>query len=302
MPRRGGWGNDYYDYYPPSTPRRVQGGIKTKNERGTIGENWWSRRWLKVLESFGLGARLTRGRSYARQGQVLSMDIEPGIVKAKVQGSAARPYKVQIELRPFTPAEWDKAIEAMSGQALFAAKLLAGEMPQNIEEAFAAAKIALFPTSQNELETDCSCPDWSNPCKHIAAVYYILADQFDSDPFLIFKLRGRSKEEIMAALRELRAVNLPEENNAALALAEVSPEPELPVTPLEASLENFWEAGPELAGFAVRPDPPEVENALLRRLGEPAFKLGSSSQEVTTLLAKAYMVASAAALHKANSD
>ncbi|TMD75043.1 MAG: hypothetical protein E6I97_14500 [Chloroflexi bacterium] len=129
---------DYWDYYEPSIPRRVEGGIKTRSERGEIGETWWSKRWIKVLESFSMGTRLTRGRSYARQGQVVSIDVEPGIVKAKVQGSQPRPYNVKIRLEPLTDEDWDKVTEAMASQAIFAAKLLAGEMPQNIEEAFAS--------------------------------------------------------------------------------------------------------------------------------------------------------------------
>jgi uncharacterized Zn finger protein len=300
MPRRGGWYGDY-DYFPVSKPRQVKDGIKTKKEHGAIGETWWSKRWLKVLESFGMGARLTRGRSYARQGQVVSIEIVPGQVKAKVQGSQVRPYKVEIKLEPLSTAQWDKVIEAMSEQAIFAAKLLAGEMPQDIEEAFASAKVSLMPASSNELETDCSCPDWSNPCKHIAAVYYILADQFDSDPFLIFKLRGRSKEEIIAALREKRAADLPEETALAIVeKVEVGIEPLEPAPRLAESLENFWEAGEELAEFGARPALPEVENAILMRLGELPFKLNSGGQEVSTLLAKAYMVASRVTLQKAS--
>ncbi len=313
MPKRGG-GKDYYDdyYFPPSTPRRVEGGLKTRNERGAIGETWWSRRWLSVLESFDLGTRLTRGRSYARQGQVLSILVEPGIVKAKVQGSQARPYNVAIKLKAFSAMQWDKVIEAMAGQALFAAKLLAGEMPQNIEEAFTQAGVTLFPASATELETNCSCPDASNPCKHIAAVYYILADQFDADPFLIFKLRGRSKEAIIEALRQTRTQAQPPEPTdagragAALATASAAQvraaEPLEPVATLEESLENFWQAGPQLSGFVARPAPPRIENALLKRLGEPPLKLGSTGQEMFTLLAKAYLVASATALQKASQD
>src|SRR3989449_10074718 len=195
---------DYWDYYEPSIPRRVEGGIKTRSERGEIGETWWSKRWIKVLESFSMGTRLTRGRSYARQGQVVSIDVEPGIVKAKVQGSQPRPYNVKIRLEPHTDEDWDKVTGAMASQAIFAAKLLAGEMPQNIEEAFASVDISLFPTALSELHTDCSCPDWANPCKHIAAVYYLLAERFDEDPFLIFAWRGREQEELLERLRARR--------------------------------------------------------------------------------------------------
>ena len=295
MPRNswGGW--DDGPYYEPSSPREVKNGLKTKSERGTIGETWWSKRWIGTLESFGMGTRLTRGRSYARKGQVVSLDVEPGVAKAKVQGSQPRPYKVEIELPPLTEPQWEAVIEAMAGQALFAAKLLAGEMPQNIEEAFQAARVSLFPKSSNELETDCSCPDWANPCKHIAAVYYLMADRFDEDPFLIFKLRGRSKEALITALREKRlayqAEEDPEDNEtpdlAASLAAVIQPVEE--VKPLEESLDNFWQAGEELDGFRVNLAAPEVENAVLKRLGEAPFKV--SKQNLTVLLEPAYKIA-----------
>ncbi len=142
----GGW-----NYYRENRPRKVANGLKTKSERGAIGETWWSKRWVAVLESFGMGTRLTRGRSYARQGQVVSIDVEPGIIKAKVQGSRPKPYDVKIKLKPLSNKDWDNVTDAMATQAIFAAKLLAGEMPTNIEEAFATAKVSLFPTSKRSL-------------------------------------------------------------------------------------------------------------------------------------------------------
>ncbi len=295
MPRNNwGWWDDG-PYYEPRSPREVKNGLKTKSERGTIGETWWSKRWIGTLESFGMGTRLTRGRSYARKGQVVSLDVEPGTVRAKVQGSQPRPYKVEISLPSLTDRQWEAVTEAMAAQALFAAKLLAGEMPQNIEEAFQTAKVSLFPKSSNELETDCSCPDWANPCKHIAAVYYLMADRFDEDPFLIFKLRGRTKETLIAALREKRLAfgddevgqddEVPE-LEAALAATTL---PEEEVKLLESCLDNFWQAGEELTDFRVNLAAPEVENAVLKRLGEAPFKVGK--QNLAELLVPAYKIA-----------
>src|SRR5260370_35074937 len=229
---------DYWDYYEPAQPRRVKDGIKAKSERGGIGETWWSKRWVGVLESFSLGTRLTRGRSYARQGQVISIDVEPGIVKAKVQGTQPRPYAIKIKLKPLSDDDWDRVSEAMASQAIFAAKLLAGEMPQDIEEAFDAVNVSLFPTAATDLDTDCSCPDWANPCKHIAAVYYLLSERFDGYPFLIFKLRGRTKDEIIQALREKRTETLPVET-AAPSPRDDSIQPD-DGSLLENNLDTFW--------------------------------------------------------------
>jgi len=275
---------DYWDYYEPAQPRRVKDGIKAKSERGGIGETWWSKRWVGVLESFSLGTRLTRGRSYARQGQVISIDVEPGIVKAKVQGTQPRPYAIKIKLKPLSDNDWDRVTEAMASQAIFAAKLLAGEMPQDIEEAFDAVNVSLFPTAETDLDTDCSCPDWANPCKHIAAVYYLLAERFDGDPFLIFKLRGRTKEQIIEVLREKRAGTSSSESSAFVAGAEDSTDAAGPL--LEENLDTFWKAAEALDTFAVHLEAPQVDKAILKRLGDAPFTIGG--QNMAFLLAKAY--------------
>jgi uncharacterized Zn finger protein len=277
--------DDYWDYYEPTSPIRVKDGIKTKSERGAIGETWWSKRWIGVLESFSMGTRLTRGRAYARQGQVISIDVEPGIVKAKVQGSQPKPYTVKIKLKPLSDQDWDKVTDAMAAQAIFAAKLLAGEMPTNIEEAFSAVHLSLFPVAVTDLDTDCSCPDWANPCKHIAAVYYLLAERFDEDPFLIFKLRGRTKEQIIEALREKRVETLPPENALSSSGIEDTAGADT-ASPLEENVETFWLAGEALDTFAVHPGVPSVDKATLKRLGDAPFTI--AGQNMTTLLAKAY--------------
>jgi uncharacterized Zn finger protein len=276
---------DYWDYFEPSRPIKVEGGIKTKSERGAIGSTWWSKRWVSVLESFNMGARLTRGRSYARQGQVLSIDVQPGLVKARVQGSRPRPYNVEIHLKPLSDQDWDKVTDAMADQAIFAAKLLAGEMPTNIEEAFSAVQLSLFPTAARELETTCSCPDWANPCKHIAAVYYLLAERFDEDPFLIFKLRGRTKEQIIEVLRHKRAASLPAESASPSPDADDSTPAENALS-LEDHLDTFWQAGEALDSFTVNPTASRVDKAILKRLGDAPFTV--AGQNISSLLAKAY--------------
>ena len=287
-----GWG--YWPHYEPARPKPVKNGIKTKNERGAIGETWWSKRWIHVLESLGMGARLDRGRSYARRGQVVSIDVQKSVVTAKVQGSRPKPYSITIRLVSLSDKDWDKVIDIMASQAIFAAKLLSGEMPQNIEEAFVEAKVSLFPRSGKDLDTDCSCPDYANPCKHIAAVYYILAERFDSDPFLIFKLRGRTKEEIIQALRKKRGQILVEKKQKSTE-AEIMPDSS--VTPIEDCLGNFWQAGEALDSFITNPALPEIEGAILKRLGKPPLAIGG--ENMTTLMTKAYAVASKAALRAA---
>jgi uncharacterized Zn finger protein len=192
-------------YGPQSRPRPVDGGLKARTGRGAIGQSWWSRRFLDVLESFAIGTRLTRGRNYARKGQVISLEVSPGEVRAVVQGSRAKPYQVRITLAPFPELVWARAEIALADQALPSAKLLAGEVPPELEEIFAAAGAPLFPGTVRELDQRCSCPDWEVPCKHLAATFYLPAESFDRDPFLILRWRGRDRETLLNRLRVLRS-------------------------------------------------------------------------------------------------
>ena len=191
-------------FYPPSRPRRVTGGLRSRTARGSIGESWWSRRFVDVLESFALGSRLTRGRAYARAGQVLSLDVAPGEVTASVQGSRARPYQVQIALAPFRESVWAKVEAALAEQALYSAQLLAGTVPPGLEEVFAEAGAPLFPRTVRDLRMRCSCPDSAVPCKHLAATFYLLAEALDDDPFRLLHWRGRTRDELLGRLRALR--------------------------------------------------------------------------------------------------
>jgi len=187
--------------YESAGPIAVEGGIKAKSKRGAIGEQWWSRRFIAVLESLGVGGRLQRGRSYARRGQVLEFTLTTGRVTARVQGSRPSPYKVEITVLPLTTAQWREVESRLAARALFRARLLAGEMPAEIEQVFADAGTPLFPRSSADLTMRCSCPDWGVPCKHLAAVCYVLAEKFDADPFAMLAWRGKAREDLLAALR-----------------------------------------------------------------------------------------------------
>src|SRR5712671_7629350 len=193
--------NARWEDWPPARPIRVEGGIKARSKRGAIGEQWWSRRFIGVLESYGMSGRLARGRSYARAGQVLDFELSQGKVTARVQGSRVRPYQVRIGVLPLTTAQWRRVLDKLASQALFRAKLLAGEMPHEIEEVFAECGTPLFPRSPADLDMHCSCPDWEVPCKHLAAVCYVLAEEFDRDPFGMLAWRGKARDELLAALR-----------------------------------------------------------------------------------------------------
>jgi uncharacterized Zn finger protein len=258
----------YRDFYPRSRPRAARGGIKAQSRSGSFGQNWWAKRWLDVLESFRIGARLARGRSYARSGQVLSIGVEKGSVTGSVQGSRPQPYSVRIEVKVLTDKQWQQVLEALGGQALFVAKLLAGEMPQDIEAVFQQAKLSLFPEKRGDLRTDCSCPDNSNPCKHIAAVYYLLGEEFDRDPFLLFRMRGLSREELLKRLSKVGGGE-----HAAPAGAEEA-EVVQPPEPLPTDTTQFWTGGTIPDDLFGEVQPPPVSAGWVRRLGKFPFWRG----------------------------
>jgi uncharacterized Zn finger protein len=192
-------------FFPPSRPRAVEGGIKARSQRGAIAQTWWSERFIAVLEGIGMGNRMERGRSYARKGQVISLAVDAGTVTAQVQGSRAHPYRVRIGLQAFGKAQWANLERELAGNAWYLATLLAGEMPDDIEDVFEGIGLSLFPASAGELSLDCTCPDWEVPCKHLAATFYLLAESFDDDPFRILAWRGRQREDLLDNLHAARS-------------------------------------------------------------------------------------------------
>jgi uncharacterized Zn finger protein len=265
---------DDWSYYR-SGPIRVEDGIKAKSQSGKFVENWWATRWINALKGLMDPGRLSRGRSYARQGQVLKIDVQAGAVSARVQGSRSTPYRVDIQLEPLGDRQWETVFDALAEQALFSAQLLNGEMPPEVEQVFDEVGVALFPISSDDLVTDCTCPDWANPCKHVAAVYYLLGERFDEDPFLLFELRGRSQDEVAAALRARRAAGMDAVSEEPAPYL-VHPIETVEVPPLQECLDAYWESGAQIAEMALEPAAPEVERALLKRLGSPGFLTSGS--------------------------
>lgn len=275
----------FADFGPP---RRVEGGLRARSTRGAIGRSWWSRRFLEVLESFALGTRLTRGRAYARRGQVLRLDVAPGLVTASVQGSRPDPYPVRIRLAAYPDEVWERLAAELAGQAFFSARLLAGDLPAELEELFAAAGAPLFPATVDELDQRCGCPDFAVPCKHLAATFYLLAEAFDADPFRLLHWRGRGRAELLERLRTLRGAEaVPDASPADPAVpADGSPAPAparpvagaarvlggLPAVPAADTVDRFW-----LAPVPLPDRPPTLPTGpelLLRQLAPPGADLG----------------------------
>jgi uncharacterized Zn finger protein len=277
--------DDFRGGFPRSgPPRKVKGGIRAQSKRGAFAKSWWAKRWLAVLESLQLGGRLARGRAYARAGQVMDLAIEAGLVRARVQGSRKEPYAVTIRMKPLSDDEWRRVAQVLTREVVFLARLLAGEMPPDIERAFEQAGLSLFPTRIQELKTACSCPDLSNPCKHVAAVYYLLAERFDEDPFLIFAWRGRTEEELLDGLRARRRATATK--HSAPASLRPSERTDDQAAPLLARDRSFWASGPELADLWVSPLASETPDLLLRALGPAPVECAGIN--IATLLTPAY--------------
>jgi uncharacterized Zn finger protein len=170
-----------------------------------FGRTWWGRAWLEALEQRARldPDRLPRGRDYARSGAVGALTVAPGEARARVQGRKTEPYEVRIRVRRFTDDEWDRVLAAISARLGHAAALLDGELPPEIADDAAAAGLDLLPGG-GELGPRCTCPDDADPCKHSAAACYLLTDALDADPFTLFLLRGRTRDQVLAGIRSRR--------------------------------------------------------------------------------------------------
>ena len=259
-----GYEDDYTlsDYERPHDALIIQGPVRAVSRRGDIGQEWWGRQWVQALGDLGLDGRLQRGRRYARNGSVLMLEISHGITYAEVQGSQSSPYRVSINLKPLTATQWQQALDALSQQAIYAAKLLAGEMPGDIETIFQNEGLSLFPQKRRDIDFVCSCPDWGDPCKHSAAVYYLLAEQLDADPFILFHLRGRKREVVLQALRGYDLETITDESELDSII----------------TAEDFWQSG---FTSLVRQMPASVkEPVVLRQLGDPPASLTGDMRSI----------------------
>jgi uncharacterized Zn finger protein len=273
---------DNWGWYKPAPKKPPpEHGIKMKS----AGTTWWGQRWIEALQNVlrGDSARLARGRTYARAGRAHDLVVHDGVVTAKVTGSRPTPYKITIELAQLPDAAWKGAIAAMAGRAQFAADLLAGQMPKEIDELFRATGNSLFPEKRADLTTSCSCPDWGDPCKHVAATHYVLGEALDRDPFLLFELRGRTKEQVLDALRAARGgetqVTTGGLREKGKAKGEhVGAAPEIPKTALGTiKPADYDRPKAQLPAPHFSFDAPLSHGALLRQLGTPPTWKGAGS-------------------------
>ncbi len=247
---------------------------------------WWGQRFIAALEQFTDPARLGRGRSYASGGRILDHKLANGTVTARVRGSInpyfgvyKEPiYRTTITIRPISSADWTKAIRKIASRADLVTKLLMNEMPDTIEDAFSGLGLHLLPHSERDFETDCSCPDWANPCKHIAGVYYLLASELDRDPFLMFELRGLSRDALHAELvrsplgQILSSALKSDDVPAVEPVESYYTRPDRELNAVVASHKEFWTGAKRLPAPPVAPSQPAVPALLIKKQGDyPPF-------------------------------
>lgn len=250
-----------------------------------FGRTWWGQRFIQALERFSDPARLGRGRSYASGERILSHEIKDGKVSAKVRGSInpyfgvyKEPiYSTTVALKAISRADWTSVIAELSSMAAPVAKLLLNEMPDDINTTFGRLGLHLLPGGESDFTTRCSCPDWANPCKHVAGLCYLLAPALDRDPFLLFELRGLARDQLRdelakSPLGQLLAseLDIPE--------VEVRPAPSYFTRPaVEPAAETvgykeFWTGARRLPPPIETSPLPSVPALLIKKLGDyPPF-------------------------------
>ena len=274
----------------PDGPRRVRHGIKLLGKVDPPVFSGMGLRWMRLLEAATEPPVMAAGLAYARSGQTTGIEIKSGGVNAHVQGSELRPYATQIIIPAYSEEQWELLIQAMARESIHVAKLLANEIPPGLDDVLASMKLSLLPEPLNQSHWQCAC-NLPKPCKHIAAVGYLLADRLSQAPLLVFTMLGLPAERLLDRLRRARTI---QEHGVASAHVDAAiPETQIDPLPLEACLDEFWRIGPQLQESDDRPPAQHVSHALLRRMGPSPL---NGKFPMVGLLASVYDAVSAAAV------
>ncbi|MBW4528149.1 MAG: SWIM zinc finger family protein [Phormidium tanganyikae FI6-MK23] len=250
-----------------------------------LSKTWWGNKFIEALERFTDAGRLSRGRSYRNNDRIRKLTITDGTIVAEVRGNVnpyfgvhTEPiYETEIVIHPISQAQWTAAIAYIASKASFISKLLLNEMPDNIEDAFAQLNLNLLPKSKKDFHTECSCPDYSNPCKHIAGVYYRIAAELDQDPFLLFELRGISRTTLQAELAKTPlgkalASELDRQSTSPHSVESFYTRPGIQPVPTQTTLKEFWQGSKSLPKEIERPPQSSVSGILVKKQGDfPPF-------------------------------
>lgn len=277
-------------------PRRVRGGIKLESEAWPMEVGPFGQPIADLVDRLvEKPVRAEAFGDYARRGQVKTMSAGRGVVEAVVQGRRYRPYTVTVRLREHGGEVWDRLVASLDARPRLAAKLIAGEMPEEMLE-FAASQGAPLSWREEEVSRETTSPEEGVFDKHAACVLMLLAERVAREPMVLLTLRGMPQEELVERLRQRRAVTASGQGSAAAYDPPRVEEADAASVPLDAAIDRFWDAGPELGRVEAPLRKPEVSHPILRRLGPSPFAEGRFP--LVGLLATCYDAISDAALRE----
>jgi uncharacterized Zn finger protein len=273
--------------------------IRRSGTRSQAGAAWWVERWRAWGEKMGLMPetdRETSPRAGLTGGRIKRLEVGHGVVSAVVQTRSQTTCQIEIRIAPWSEAQWLAALEAMSDQAVYAAQLLAGELPPELDAALTEAGAPLLPAHQREVTVTCDGAGCEGgPCVHTATVLTQLGEALTDDPWLLLRMRGRDQTQVLAALRKARtqtnegagtspqAASSPGSSRFHRNPAEAAAQEEVP--PLEGQMEQYWGVSKALEGYRPHLNEPKVDAVLLRRLGPLPFSdaEGHVYEELTSI-------------------
>jgi uncharacterized Zn finger protein len=280
----------------PTKPRRVSGGIRLKRKEGEEPASVPERRIMRLLELSAGPNAIEEGTEYARLGQTRTLAVEPGLVRASVQGRRTRAYDVQLHVDAFTPQQWDQVADQLNEQPHIAAEVLGGRLPQDVEEVFKPLGLSLLPASPDAVKITTTCPDTPNGlaegggwAKHACCVMLLLAERIAADPSVVFKLRGLPDGELAERMSHRRLLSAGGANPKPIYQPRVEGASDAAIPEGEALLERFWESPTDLDALDLALEPPPVPTPMLRRLGPSPFE--DAKFPLVGLLATCYEVA-----------
>jgi uncharacterized Zn finger protein len=261
-------------------PRRKSTGTGAERRTAGIGRprygrTWWSDRWLTALADLGLLPPRVGHAPGFRLPRTHRVEIRPGAADIGIGGPRGEWRSVAARMEPVPAASWDRLMEILSRRALYAARLLGGEMPEGVEPAFAEAGVDLFPRESADLVLTCDGPGEEVPCTHVMAALRLLAARFDEDPFQLLLFRGIGRVELLDGIRRLWTGDPPVEavrTRRARQTSDGTSEAEV--------LLRYWEPDPSIEQVRPRIEPPVIPEAVLLRLGPlPGTVPGSAAEE-----------------------
>ena len=284
----------------PTKPRRVSGGVRLKRKEGEEPQSAAERRLLQLLERSASPQSIAEGFEYARSGQTRTLVVEPGLVRASVQGRRPRAYDVQLRVDVFTPEQWDAIADQFNEQPQIAAEVLGGRLPANVEEAFAPLGLSLLPASPDAVTLSSTCPDtpggfaeidgkrsgWS---RHVCCVVMLLAERIAADPAVAFHLRGLPDGALADRMGHRRLLRAGGANPRPIYQPRVEGASDAALPDERATIERFWESPVDLETLDLSLEPPPVPTPMLRRLGPSPFE--DARFPLVGLLATCYEVA-----------